>query len=136
MLTCGACALAPPHAHQARCTTSSPSADGRRCRRSFIVRYSKSDSSGGANLLTIWRTIPRAGDYAVGDVISLLWFKRSLPKYATRFIDMCVMLCADHGPCVSGAAAAREPALAAQTTGLLKHSSLLALLLRAGVVHP
>lgn len=42
------------------------------------------------------------GDYAVGDVISLLWFKRSLPKYATRFIDMCVMLCADHGPCVSG----------------------------------
>ena len=38
----------------------------------------------------------------MGDVISLLWFKRSLPKYATRFIDMCVMLCADHGPCVSG----------------------------------
>ncbi|BDA50082.1 ATP-citrate synthase beta chain protein 1 [Coccomyxa sp. Obi] len=43
------------------------------------------------------------GDYGVGDVISLLWFKRALPKYATRFIDMCVMLCADHGPCVSGA---------------------------------
>ena len=42
------------------------------------------------------------GDYGVGDVISLLWFKRSLPKYATRFIDMCIMLCADHGPCVSG----------------------------------
>ena len=40
----------------------------------------------------------------MGDVISLLWFKRSLPKYATRFIDMCIMLCADHGPCVSGAA--------------------------------
>jgi len=44
------------------------------------------------------------GDYSVGDVISLLWFKRSLPKYATRFIDMCIMLCADHGPCVSGKA--------------------------------
>ena len=43
------------------------------------------------------------GDYNVGDVISLLWFKRQLPKYATRFIEMCVMLCADHGPCVSGA---------------------------------
>lgn len=42
------------------------------------------------------------GDYNVGDVISLLWFKRQLPKYATRFIEMCVMLCADHGPCVSG----------------------------------
>ncbi|KAG9143949.1 hypothetical protein Leryth_022968 [Lithospermum erythrorhizon] len=39
----------------------------------------------------------------VGDVISLLWFKRSLPRYCTRFIEMCIMLCADHGPCVSGA---------------------------------
>ena len=43
------------------------------------------------------------GEFGVGDVISLLWFKRSLPKYATRFVEMCVMLCADHGPCVSGA---------------------------------
>jgi len=42
------------------------------------------------------------GGFNVGDVISLLWFKRQLPKYATRFIEMCVMLCADHGPCVSG----------------------------------
>lgn len=42
------------------------------------------------------------GDYIVGDVISLLWFKRQLPKYATRFVEMCIMLCADHGPCVSG----------------------------------
>ena len=48
------------------------------------------------------------GDYSVGDVISLLWFKRSLPKYATRFIDMCIMLCADHGPCVSGKAHGRS----------------------------
>jgi hypothetical protein len=31
-------------------------------------------------------------------------FKRQLPKYATRFIEMCVMLCADHGPAVSGTA--------------------------------
>lgn len=30
-------------------------------------------------------------------------FKRRLPKYATRFIEMCIVLCADHGPCVSGA---------------------------------
>ena len=42
------------------------------------------------------------GDNGVADVISLLWFKRLLPKYATRFIEMCIMLCADHGPCVSG----------------------------------
>ncbi|KAI8014138.1 ATP-citrate synthase beta chain protein 1 [Camellia lanceoleosa] len=41
--------------------------------------------------------------YGVGDVISLLWFKRSLPRYCTRFIEICVMLCADHGHCVSGA---------------------------------
>ncbi|CAN6858430.1 unnamed protein product [Brassica oleracea] len=39
----------------------------------------------------------------VGDVISLFWFKRSLPRYCTKFIEICIMLCADHGPCVSGA---------------------------------
>ncbi|KAL0368168.1 UNVERIFIED_CONTAM: ATP-citrate synthase beta chain protein 2 [Sesamum calycinum] len=43
------------------------------------------------------------GGLGVGDVISLLWFKRSLPHYCTRFIEICIMLCADHGPCVSGA---------------------------------
>ncbi|CAK9231211.1 unnamed protein product [Sphagnum troendelagicum] len=42
-------------------------------------------------------------NYGIGDVISLLWFKRSLPRYCTKFIEMCIMLCADHGPCVSGA---------------------------------
>mmetsp|Transcript_18602 Transcript_18602/g.33173 ORF Transcript_18602/g.33173 Transcript_18602/m.33173 type:complete len:613 (-) Transcript_18602:210-2048(-) len=42
-------------------------------------------------------------DYSIGDVISLLWFKRQLPKYATKFIELCIMMCADHGPCVSGA---------------------------------
>ncbi|WVY92826.1 hypothetical protein V8G54_031914 [Vigna mungo] len=41
--------------------------------------------------------------YGVGGVISLLWFKRSLPHYCTQFIEMCIMLCADHGPCASGA---------------------------------
>lgn len=39
----------------------------------------------------------------VGDVISLLWFKRKLPTYATKFIEMVLVLVADHGPCVSGA---------------------------------
>lgn len=39
----------------------------------------------------------------VGDIISLLWFKRRLPRYASRFIEICMMLTADHGPCVSGA---------------------------------
>eukprot|EP01097_Dermamoeba_algensis_P008403 TRINITY_DN5604_c0_g1_i2.p2 TRINITY_DN5604_c0_g1~~TRINITY_DN5604_c0_g1_i2.p2 ORF type:complete len:385 (-),score=116.20 TRINITY_DN5604_c0_g1_i2:1551-2705(-) len=39
----------------------------------------------------------------VGDVISLLWFKRQLPKYATKFMNLILMLVADHGPCVSGA---------------------------------
>mmetsp|Transcript_43755 Transcript_43755/g.71143 ORF Transcript_43755/g.71143 Transcript_43755/m.71143 type:complete len:650 (+) Transcript_43755:187-2136(+) len=44
-----------------------------------------------------------AQDYSVGDVIALLWFKRPLPKYATKFIEMCLVIAADHGPCVSGA---------------------------------
>ncbi|KAG2396848.1 ATP-citrate synthase beta chain protein [Vigna angularis] len=40
--------------------------------------------------------------YGVGDFISLLWFKRSLPRYCTQFIEISIMLCADDGPCVSG----------------------------------
>jgi len=36
-------------------------------------------------------------------VISLLWFKRRLPKYATDFLERCIMVAADHGPAVSGA---------------------------------
>jgi len=42
-------------------------------------------------------------DLGVGGVISLLWFKRRLPKYATKFIEMVLMVTADHGPAVSGA---------------------------------
>ncbi|KAI3700917.1 hypothetical protein L2E82_45558 [Cichorium intybus] len=36
----------------------------------------------------------------VGDVISLLWFKRSLPRYCTQFIEICIMLCVGHDTCV------------------------------------
>ena len=39
----------------------------------------------------------------VGGVISLLWFQRRIPDYACRFIEMCLMVTADHGPAVSGA---------------------------------
>jgi ATP citrate (pro-S)-lyase len=42
-------------------------------------------------------------DIGVGGVLSLLWFKRRLPSYATRFIEMSLMIVADHGPAVSGA---------------------------------
>lgn len=57
------------------------------------------------------------GDYGVGDVIALLWFKRKLPKYATKFMEMCLMLCADHGPCVSGAHNAIVTARAGKVRG-------------------
>jgi len=39
----------------------------------------------------------------LGGVIGLLWFKRRLPLYATTFIEMVLMITADHGPAVSGA---------------------------------
>lgn len=42
-------------------------------------------------------------DIGIGGVLSLLWFKRRLPSYATKFIEMVLMLTADHGPAVSGA---------------------------------
>jgi ATP citrate (pro-S)-lyase len=42
-------------------------------------------------------------DIGVGGVVSLLWFRRKLPPYATKFIEMVLMISADHGPAVSGA---------------------------------
>eukprot|EP01113_Clastostelium_recurvatum_P040319 TRINITY_DN6265_c0_g1_i1.p1 TRINITY_DN6265_c0_g1~~TRINITY_DN6265_c0_g1_i1.p1 ORF type:complete len:636 (-),score=163.89 TRINITY_DN6265_c0_g1_i1:1-1908(-) len=43
------------------------------------------------------------GGFSMGDVIGLLWFKRRLPRFAAQFIEMCLVMVADHGPCVSGA---------------------------------
>lgn len=39
----------------------------------------------------------------IGGVMSLLWFRRRLPDYASKFLEMVLMLTADHGPAVSGA---------------------------------
>lgn len=42
-------------------------------------------------------------EIGLGGVVSLLWFKRRLPPWASKFIEMVLMLTADHGPAVSGA---------------------------------
>jgi len=42
-------------------------------------------------------------DIGIGGVLSLLWFRRRLPAYATKFIEMVLMMTADHGPAVAGA---------------------------------
>ena len=42
-------------------------------------------------------------DKSLGYVIGLLWFKRELPVFAQKFIEMVIKLTADHGPAVSGA---------------------------------
>lgn len=39
----------------------------------------------------------------IGGTLSLLWFQRRLPEWATTFLEMCLMVTADHGPAVSGA---------------------------------
>jgi len=41
--------------------------------------------------------------YGLGGVIGLLWFKKKLPKWATDFLEMVILVTADHGPAVSGA---------------------------------
>ena len=50
--------------------------------------------------------------YSIGDVISLLWFKKRYPKWATNFIETVVKTVADHGPAVSGAHNAKVTARA------------------------
>ncbi len=42
-------------------------------------------------------------ELGIGGVIGLLWFKRELPDYGRRFLETALILCADHGPAVSGA---------------------------------
>merc|ERR1712050_797479 len=42
-------------------------------------------------------------DIGIGGVMALLWFRRMLPKTCTDFIEMVLMVTADHGPAVSGA---------------------------------
>jgi succinyl-CoA synthetase alpha subunit len=39
----------------------------------------------------------------LGEVMSNLWFKTTLPAYGCRFLEMVLVIIADHGPCVSGA---------------------------------
>jgi len=39
----------------------------------------------------------------IGDMVSLLWFRKRLPKEAVEFIEFVLVLIADHGPSVSGA---------------------------------
>uniref|UniRef100_A0A6U1PJ67 ATP citrate synthase n=1 Tax=Fibrocapsa japonica TaxID=94617 RepID=A0A6U1PJ67_9STRA len=64
-------------------------------------------------------------DLGVGGVVSLLWFRREMPSYATKFIEMVLMVTADHGPAVSGAhntivtARAGKDLVSAVASGLL-----------------
>jgi len=61
----------------------------------------------------------------IGDVISLLWFKKQYPEWATLFIETVIKTVADHGPAVSGAHNAKVTTRAGKTvvealvTGLL-----------------
>jgi ATP citrate (pro-S)-lyase len=64
-------------------------------------------------------------DLGLGGVVGLLWFRRRLPAYATKFIEMVLMVTADHGPAVSGAhntivtARAGKDLVSSLTSGLL-----------------
>jgi ATP-citrate lyase alpha-subunit len=61
----------------------------------------------------------------IGDVVSLLWFKKQYPEWATQFIETVMKTVADHGPAVSGAHNAKVTARAGKSvvealvTGLL-----------------
>uniref|UniRef100_A0A671R9U7 ATP-citrate synthase n=1 Tax=Sinocyclocheilus anshuiensis TaxID=1608454 RepID=A0A671R9U7_9TELE len=64
-------------------------------------------------------------EMGLGGVLGLLWFQRRLPLYACHFIEMCLMVTADHGPAVSGAhntivcARAGKDLVSSLTSGLL-----------------
>ncbi len=39
----------------------------------------------------------------IGYLIGKLWFKKNLPNWATHFLEMMIIISADHGPAVAGA---------------------------------
>merc|ERR1719387_1708478 len=61
----------------------------------------------------------------IGGVIGLLWFRKVLPPHYAKFIEMILMVTADHGPAVSGAhntivaARAGKDLISALCSGLL-----------------
>ena len=44
-----------------------------------------------------------ASGNGIGGVMALLWFQRELPDYFCKFMELCLIVTADHGPAVSGA---------------------------------
>jgi len=84
--------------------------DYKKALKEGIIRRQKefictiSDDS-GEELLYAGMPISRVieEDIGIGGVIGLLWFKKLLPPYARKFIELVLMITADHGPAVSGA---------------------------------
>jgi ATP citrate (pro-S)-lyase len=66
-----------------------------------------------------------SSDMGIGGTIGLLWFRRKLPDYFSKFIETVLVVTADHGPAVSGAhncivtARAGKDLVSALTSGLL-----------------
>jgi succinyl-CoA synthetase alpha subunit len=65
---------------------------------------------------------------SIGDVIGLLWFKKKLPDFFVKFLNLSLVVCADHGPAVSGA----HNAIVASRAGKDMISSLCSGLLTIG----
>lgn len=63
--------------------------------------------------------------YGIGGVLGLLWFKKEIPVYARRFMEMVIQIIADHGAAVSGAhntivtARAGKDLISSLVTGIL-----------------
>ncbi len=78
------------------------------------------------NKIPITEVIER--EMGIGGVIGLLWFKRELPEYARKFIELTLVITADHGPAV----AAAHNAIVAARAGKDLVSSLVSGLLTVG----
>ncbi|MFT5836016.1 MAG: ATP-citrate lyase alpha-subunit [Sulfurimonas sp.] len=66
--------------------------------------------------------------FTIGDVMSILWFKKRYPRWAVDFLETVLKTVADHGPAVSGAHNAKVTARAGKDV----ISSLIAGLLTIG----
>jgi len=81
----------------------------------------------GEELQYGWKKISEVfgEEMGIGGVLGMLWFKKEMPPYAAKFIEMVIQVTADHGPAVSGAhnaivaARAGKDLISALVSGLL-----------------
>jgi ATP citrate (pro-S)-lyase len=102
---------------------------GERRRTNFTSTISNEEGELTYNKTPISKIVSEG--YSLGQVIGLLWFKKKLPRHFSKFLDLSLVICADHGPAVPTA----HNSIVAARAGKDIVSSLISGMTTIGSVH-